>query len=256
MTHFTAHGGGDLGGDANWFRNKQAQAAAHVWVGRDKTPKQATPFTMRTWHADVSSWGGRRNGTEHSIGIEVDTWQRLATAADTRTRSFTGALVGPARAAFLQFKQEQAPRYGDIYAEAQLDLLADGSRMGLLAYPSTTQSVGQSVIAPPRKVDPGPAFPDEPLRQPGPRAWQCAGGGARRYRREAERVRRCGPAHRDARPIHRGRAGHGLIGFTKEPGGKPKARSAWAPSSQPESQTRLGGEGLGAPSDRRLIRER
>jgi N-acetylmuramoyl-L-alanine amidase len=159
VMHYTASGGADPSGDVDWFLNKQAKAAAHIVVGRDGTVKQVVPLDRKAWHAGVSIWRGQPNCNDFSIGIEVDNWGKLVKAADGQMRSYTGAAVEPARAAFLQHKNETSPTYWELYSQAQLDAVTEVTRAILAAYPTIKEIVGHEDIAPGRKTDPGPAFP-------------------------------------------------------------------------------------------------
>lgn len=100
------------------------QVSAHLLIRRDGELLQFVPFDRRAWHAGVSSFEGRDNCNDFSIGIELE-----------------GA--------------ESVP-----YTEAQYRQLADVIRLLFAHYPKITRNriTGHSDIAPTRKTDPGPAF--------------------------------------------------------------------------------------------------
>ena len=100
------------------------RVSSHLFVRRDGAVLQFVPFTLRAWHAGVSSFQGRTQCNDFSIGIELE-------GADT-----------------IPYETVQY---------AQLNALIAALRG---AYPAITPEriVGHADIAPGRKTDPGPAF--------------------------------------------------------------------------------------------------
>ncbi|MCW5589723.1 MAG: 1,6-anhydro-N-acetylmuramyl-L-alanine amidase AmpD [Legionellales bacterium] len=100
------------------------QVSAHVVIYRDGTCQQFVPLDKRAWHAGQSSFAGRENCNDFSIGIELE-----------------GSDQQPYTA--IQYTQLQA---------VVNCLLAN--------YPAITHDriVGHCDIAPNRKTDPGPHF--------------------------------------------------------------------------------------------------
>lgn len=100
------------------------RVSSHVAVNRDGAISQYVKFTERAWHAGRSSFEGRENCNDFSIGIELE-------GTDT------------------------VP-----YDDSQYHVLAEIVAALCAAYPrlSTDRLVGHSDIAPGRKTDPGPAF--------------------------------------------------------------------------------------------------
>jgi AmpD protein len=100
------------------------RASAHLLIRRDGAISQYVPFSARAWHAGASSYLGRANCNDFSIGIELE-------GADTTP-----------------------------YAAAQYEALTEVLAALLTAYPSLSSEhiAGHSDIAPGRKTDPGPAF--------------------------------------------------------------------------------------------------
>jgi N-acetylmuramoyl-L-alanine amidase len=101
--------------------------------------------TERAWHAGMSSWQGRTNLNDSSIGIEA-----VNLASET--------------AGIFSF-----PSFGPF----QIDAIAQLAANILSRYPdiSPTRVVGHSDIAYTRKSDPGPAFPWRDLYLRGVGAW-------------------------------------------------------------------------------------
>ena len=100
------------------------QVSAHLLIDREGQVTQYVPFHQRAWHAGQSSFCGRENCNDFSIGIELE-------GLDT-----------------------------DTFTEAQYRSLADVAVAIMDAYPAIDKSriTGHSDIAPGRKLDPGPGF--------------------------------------------------------------------------------------------------
>lgn len=97
------------------------RVSAHFLIRRDGSLVQFVGCDERAWHAGVSSWKGRAQCNDFSIGVELE-------GAD------------------------------DIpYAPAQYRMLARLVRALRRRYP-IADVVGHSDVAPGRKTDPGPAF--------------------------------------------------------------------------------------------------
>ena len=100
------------------------EVSAHVLIGRDGGLTQFVPFAKRAWHAGRSSYCGRSECNDFSVGIELEGTDDLP------------------------------------YTLPQYVALADLIRALRRSYPSLREAevVGHSDIAPGRKTDPGPAF--------------------------------------------------------------------------------------------------
>ncbi len=98
--------------------------SAHLLIRRDGGLVQFVPFTERAWHAGESSFRGRAQCNDFSIGIELEGEDRIA------------------------------------YDDRQYDVLSAVVQAACCAYPhiSARQLVGHCDVAPGRKGDPGPAF--------------------------------------------------------------------------------------------------
>lgn len=100
------------------------QVSAHCLIDREGEVTQFVSFHDRAWHAGQSSFAGRSDCNDFSIGIELE-----------------GADHTP-------------------YTDPQYRSLAQITRLLIKQYPGITgeRIVGHSDIAPARKTDPGPAF--------------------------------------------------------------------------------------------------
>lgn len=136
---------GEFGGDSieRFFTNtldwdahpffdeiRGVRVSAHLLIRRDAQVLQFVSFDDRAWHAGVSSYRGRDNCNDFSIGIELEGTDELP------------------------------------YTDAQYRALVAVSSALLSAYPAMglEHIVGHSDIAPGRKTDPGLAFDWERFR--------------------------------------------------------------------------------------------
>jgi AmpD protein len=103
---------------------RDMEVSSHLLIERDGHVVQFVPFGLRAWHAGQSSFQGRENCNDFSIGIELE-----------------GTDDG-------------------AYTDAQYSSLAAVTRELQHRYPAITAQriTGHSDIAPGRKTDPGPAF--------------------------------------------------------------------------------------------------
>jgi AmpD protein len=101
------------------------QVSAHFVVRRDGELLQFVSCDQRAWHAGRSSWRGRENCNDYSIGIELEGLE------------------------------------GELFEVAQYDTLAALLRRLAQRHPLEAV-VGHEHVAPGRKCDPGPGF-DWPL---------------------------------------------------------------------------------------------
>lgn len=100
---------------------------------------------LRAWHAGISSWKGRDNLNDTSIGIEI---------------------VNPG------FTQTQTGMVWHPFSSSQINQVIVLARDIAKRYNlSPTDIVGHSDIAPGRKLDPGPFFPWKELADAGVGAW-------------------------------------------------------------------------------------
>jgi len=153
--HFTA--GRNAQASIDWLRNPQAQASAHLVVGRDGSITQLVPFNLKAWHAGASHWEGLTGLNSYSIGIEMDNAGRL-TKVGTTYRSWFQAEYPEEEVLQAKHKFEQDLSYWHTYTEAQIEKALELALILVKTY-ELRDIVGHDDIAPGRKNDPGPAFP-------------------------------------------------------------------------------------------------
>jgi len=100
------------------------RVSAHLLIRRDGSLVQYVPLELRAWHAGRSSFRGRPDCNDYSIGIELEGSDDLP------------------------------------FEDAQYATLVSTTREIMARYPSITTDrvTGHSDIAPGRKTDPGPHF--------------------------------------------------------------------------------------------------
>lgn len=103
---------------------KDVRVSSHLLVDRDGQVIQFVPFDLRAWHAGQSSYRGRSNCNDFSIGIELEGTER------------------------------------DPFTDSQYETLVDLLKSLISTYPNIALGdiVGHNEIAGDRKCDPGPQF--------------------------------------------------------------------------------------------------
>lgn len=157
VIHYTA--GGSAESSVRYFLSQPQGISAHCVVDRDGAIYQLVPFNRKAYHAGQSKWGLLTNINTVSIGIELANWGCL----DNSRRAWTGKALPEEAAAYAQHKHGQLS-YWEKYPDAQIAACTEICRALKLAYPAIREIVGHDDIAPGRKLDPGPLFPMDGLR--------------------------------------------------------------------------------------------
>jgi len=160
----------------NWLTRKDGSyVSAHFLIHRDGTVDQLASLDDRCFHAGgrTSKLFGKGNVNGRTIGIELmnvgpiipragDSWM------DTNGNLFKGAGISaggkrPGRSDDYKYINWEA------YPPEQLDALQDLLRKLIKEFPSVGEDlknrlIGHEEVDPKRKMDPGPAFPWEIIR--------------------------------------------------------------------------------------------
>lgn len=106
----------------SWITSPESKVSYHVLIDRDGTVYQCVPVALRAWHAGVSSFGGRSNVNDFSIGL-----------------AFSNKNDGKEK-----------------YTEAQIGAAVELCREWMRAFPKITldRITTHAAIAPDRKTDP------------------------------------------------------------------------------------------------------
>lgn len=150
VLHYTASGGEDGSGDAEYLSRASSRASAHVVVGRDGSVHQIIPFNEKAWHAGKSKWNGKSNVNGFSIGIEIDNWGWL----DHGFKSHAGVKIPDE---FVFEGERSGHKYWEAYRDEQLAAVESVVDAIVAEYPIVA-IVGHEDVSPGRKQDPGPAL--------------------------------------------------------------------------------------------------
>jgi len=162
VMHYTA--GRNMDSSVHWFENPDANASAHLVIGRDGDIVQMVAFNRKAWHAGRSHWEGISGLNAHSIGIELDNHGQL----EPRPGGW-GPWFDPETTLASEECLEAAHRNGGgvvgwhQYTSVQL-AVAMSVATALVAKYALVDVLGHEDIAPDRKTDPGPAFPMQRFR--------------------------------------------------------------------------------------------
>jgi AmpD protein len=107
---------------------ESVKVSSHLFIRRTGELIQFVPFNRRAWHAGASSFCGREDCNDYSIGIELEGTDTIA------------------------------------YEEAQYEVLSDVCARLMASY-RIMDITSHSIIAPGRKTDPGLAFSWATLRR-------------------------------------------------------------------------------------------
>jgi N-acetylmuramoyl-L-alanine amidase len=160
IIHYTA--GSSAESSVKTLMDPAAKASAHLVIGRDGSITQLAPFNVITWHAGESSYNGRTGFNKYSIGIEIDNAGILNKREDGYY-SWFGRKYEEKDVVKAIHRNETLPAYWHAYTEQQILLVYDICAMLKKAY-GIKFILGHEEISPKRKVDPGPAFPLDKLR--------------------------------------------------------------------------------------------
>lgn len=162
VLHFTA--GGAMQGTIDWFLNPESKVSSHFIIDRNGDLCQCVSLDSIAWHCGKSEWKGNTGLNAVSIGIELCNWGPLR--KDLRDGNYYPWHADGYNCRIPIERVENAPltradtvyHYWEKYPARQLLTL----QMVLYALGRTfiiEDVLSHAEIAPSRKLDPGPAFP-------------------------------------------------------------------------------------------------
>ncbi len=169
VIHYTA--GGSSKAAVRVLTSSRAKVSAHLVVGRGGDITQLAKFNTQTWHAGRSSYRGRTGYNKYSIGIEIDnagylvenpkgegyvTWFE-ANRSTPRPVDEDNIVWGVHRNGG---RKKAWEKYPDACIQSVYDICE-----ALVKEYNIKYIIGHEEIAPKRKLDPGPAFPLDDLRE-------------------------------------------------------------------------------------------
>ena len=155
IIHYTA--GRSAASSVDWLTREEVKASAHIVIGREGEIYQLIPFDTIAWHAGESSYAGRTNFNQFSIGIELDNAGYLDKAGDGFVAPF-GKRYDANEVTSMTHKNEKTPRYWHVYTEPQIQACKELCFALMNDNRAIKQILGHDEIAVGRKQDPGPAF--------------------------------------------------------------------------------------------------
>eukprot|EP01035_Chromulina_nebulosa_P036835 gene36835-49678_t len=142
----------------NWFQNPNAQASAHLLIGRDGAITQFAAFNVVTWHAGKSQWKGLVGLNQFSVGIELVNGGRLSKSGDKWVCPVDLKKVPDSEVIMATHKNDTREAGWHEYTDKQMDVAIEVAAL-LVKHYGLKDVIGHDDIAPLRKSDPGPAFP-------------------------------------------------------------------------------------------------
>lgn len=166
VIHYTE--GGAAKTSWGWWtqpQNRKQDLGAHFLIERDGTVYQCRACNRTISHAGRSRWADPKTGKMYyglnscSIGIELcntgDACDDIR--GEEQLRGFAGYVQATHRNSSQTKKWEK-------FSDAQFQACLELSKLLVSAY-NLDDVTGHDCIAPERKIDPGPAFPIEKLRE-------------------------------------------------------------------------------------------
>ncbi|MGQ1891246.1 N-acetylmuramoyl-L-alanine amidase [Thermophagus sp. OGC60D27] len=160
VIHYT--GGNSLESSVKWLQNPVSKASAHLVVGKKGEIVQLIPFNQKAWHAGKSEWNGRKNLNQFSIGIEIDNAGLLEKRADG-FYTFWGKRIDNSQVVLASHKHDKREQAWEAFTEKQI-VTVEMIILELKKHYPIKEIVGHDDIAPGRKIDPGPAFPFQKIK--------------------------------------------------------------------------------------------
>lgn len=160
VIHYT--GGSSMAGAVDTLKNPKIEASAHLVIDRDGSIKQLIGFDRIAWHAGKSRWNGRKGINRYSIGIELVNAGELKPSGEQYV-SWFGHHYQQNDVIEAVHRNQSAPSFWHTYTEEQIEVCFEVCRILKETYP-VTLILGHEEISPGRKIDPGPAFPLDKMR--------------------------------------------------------------------------------------------
>jgi N-acetylmuramoyl-L-alanine amidase len=160
VIHYTA--GPTAESAINTFKDPAVKASAHIVIDLDGSITQLIPFNKIAWHAGESSWLDRNRLNPYSIGIEIVNAGRLEKSGD-RWRAWFGRTYGEEDVVKAVHRNEKRETWWHRFTEEQITATMELCKEIMNHY-KIRYILGHEEISPGRKIDPGPAFPLDKIR--------------------------------------------------------------------------------------------
>ncbi len=160
IIHYTA--GATAESAIKTLSNPEVKASAHVVLARDGTITQLVPFNTIAWHAGKSAYGDRVEFNKYAIGIEIVNAGKLVKSGNLYQAWF-GKTYSEDDVVLAVHRNETTPTYWQQYTEEQITAVYNLCNDLIRKY-HIKEILGHEEIAPGRKIDPGPAFSFDKMR--------------------------------------------------------------------------------------------
>lgn len=162
LLHIT--GNTRLQGTIDHFMNPASGVSVHLLIGRDGRVVQFVPFDKAAWHAGDSYWEGDVNLNNYSIGIELDNAGFLEKFEDGYYKRINKRMQKVTDVEETKhWKEFRSPGW-QKFPEVQLAILTEIVEALKNTYGIITV-LGHDDVNLARRLDPGPLFPIENLRE-------------------------------------------------------------------------------------------
>lgn len=163
ICHYTA--GGNSSGAVSWFQDPASKVSAHYVIGKDGQVVQMVALDRAAWHAGTSELAGTAGVNAFSIGIEIVNWGKL-TKKDGKFYTYTGQLYRGSEPVNVN------GAYWEPFTDEQYKAVIRLTTALIDRYP-LEHITGHSDVAIPkgRKIDPGPAFDWERVKNALPKSY-------------------------------------------------------------------------------------
>lgn len=160
VMHIT--GGTNMQGVVNYFKNPTSGVSAHLLIGRDGRVVQFIPFDGVAFHCGFSYWEGDENLNLLSIGIEVDNAGALRGGPGKWT--FKGVPIPDSQVVERTHWKHFRPQAWETFPEVQKEVVFAIAKALVDEY-GIHEIISHDEINLVNRLDPGPAFPMQELRE-------------------------------------------------------------------------------------------
>lgn len=154
------------GNSADYLASKNTgSASVHFVVERDGKVSQLVPTNRRANHAGASSFNGRKDCNDFSIGIEIVNPGLMTRVSESQARAWWGEVFAFGLLGIQEVETRQHGRgLWAAYPEAQLKSVIDLLTCLFRDVRTLTDITTHWYISPGRKVDTNPLFPLDQVR--------------------------------------------------------------------------------------------
>lgn len=153
------------GNSAAYLANNNAKISVHFVIERDGTIVQQVQTNRRANHAGQSSYHGRKDCNDFSIGIEIVNPGKMTRASDTFALAWWGEKLA---INLFDIHEVETKEHGRGlwmgYTEAQVSAVTELLHALFAAIPTLRDITTHWYVSPGRKVDTSPLFPLDHVR--------------------------------------------------------------------------------------------